>query len=70
MSTQKIRIEVRNGDINKALSLFKKKVFSSGHLLELKERQQFEKPSEIKRKQKQKAKRINWLRIRDENTIY
>ena len=54
-------IEVRNGDVNKALRIFKKKVQEEGVLQEYKERQHYVKPSEKKRKAKQ-AGRKRWLK--------
>lgn len=65
-----ISVKVRNGDINKALRKFKRLTFDSGHLLELKERTQYTKPTTKKRKQKLEAirenkRRVQWLK---ENT--
>tara|TARA_B000000609_G_scaffold147977_1_gene131304 strand:+ start:1957 stop:2178 length:222 start_codon:yes stop_codon:yes gene_type:complete len=54
-------IEVRNGDVNKALRIFKKKVQEEGVLQEYKERQHYVKPSEKKRKAKA-AGRKRWLK--------
>jgi small subunit ribosomal protein S21 len=54
MSVTLIQIEVRNGDINKALKLFKKRVDQSGHIQELKDRREYKKPSVKKREQKNK----------------
>jgi small subunit ribosomal protein S21 len=50
-----VSVKVRNGEIDKALRIFKKRVFDSGHLLELKNRTEFEKPSVTKRKEKKLA---------------
>ena len=47
-------VEVRNGDIGKALKLFKKKVDQSNHIQELKDRREYKKPSVKKREQKNK----------------
>jgi len=47
-----VTIKVRNGDINKALKMFKNKTFDSGHLMELRERQTYTKPKTVRRKQK------------------
>lgn len=75
MATQKVRVEVRKGkdgklDIQRALKLFKNKVEESGHLKELRERQQFLKPSVVKRKQKQDAIRTQiWDRSRDNDIV-
>ena len=46
-------VKKRDGeDINSLLKRFKRKVESSGHLIELRERKHFIKPSAVKRKQK------------------
>lgn len=71
MATQKVKVEVRKGkdgkpDIQRALKLFKSKVEESGHLKELRERQQFLKPSVVKRKQTQQAKRENQWKLERE----
>lgn len=54
-------IEVRNDDVNKAIRIFKKKVQEDGILQEYKERQQYTKPSEKRRKAKM-AGRKRWLK--------
>ena len=50
-----VTIKVRNGDINRALKKFKRAVIESGHIFELKQRQQFTKPTTERRKKKQEA---------------
>jgi small subunit ribosomal protein S21 len=55
MSVTLVTIEVRNGDIAKALKLFKKKVEDSGHLQELRERKEYKKPSVVKREKMNKV---------------
>jgi ribosomal protein S21 len=50
-----VTVYVKNGDINKALKIFKKRTFESGHLLELRDRKQFTKPTTEKRKLKKDA---------------
>ena len=52
-----VSVKVKNRDINKALKIFKRRTMESGHLLELRERQHFVKPSIAKRKAKQQAVR-------------
>jgi small subunit ribosomal protein S21 len=47
-------VEVKNGDIGKALKLFKKKVDQSNHIQELKDRKYYKKPSVVKREEKNK----------------
>jgi ribosomal protein S21 len=56
-------VEVRNGDITRALKIFKKKVMDSGHLLELRERKNYTKPTTKRRLVKQKAIRQNQLNV-------
>jgi small subunit ribosomal protein S21 len=61
-----MEVIVKNGNIEKAMRIFKRKVKKSGLLQEIKERQHYTKPSEkrklakkrgIARVQKEKAKR-------------
>ena len=47
-----ITIEVRNNNIEKALRVLKKKLNKDGQMKELKLRQYYQKPSEIKREKK------------------
>jgi small subunit ribosomal protein S21 len=49
-----VSVEVKNGDIQKALKLFKKKVDQSNHIQELKDRREYKKPSVVKREKKNK----------------
>ena len=51
----KVAVKVRNNNIQKALSKFKRKVKDSDHLYELKDRKQYTKPSVKKRRAKQVA---------------
>lgn len=55
MKTSLVAVKVRNGDLAHALKIFKKKVSASGHIDELRRRQEYIKPSLLKRVQKQKA---------------
>ena len=51
-----IKVEVRKGQsVEKAISVFKKKVKQSGLMLELGERSSYVKPSALKREKKNKA---------------
>ena len=65
-----ITIQVRNGNLEQALRVLKKKSQKVGLLKELKARQYFEKPSEKKRRKKKegianvKKKKAKLLRIR------
>ena len=56
-----IKIEVRNGNLEKAMRVLKKKILKEGLLKEIKQRQYYEKPSE-KRVRKAKEMRINFLK--------
>ena len=68
MGKKLVTRKVRKGDINRALKRFKRAVMDSGHLFELKERQEYTKPTTIRRKQKQKAirnQKIEWMKQND-----
>ena len=54
-----VSVEVRGGDIGKAIKIFKQKCLKSNHIQELKDRREFLKPSVKKRLLKEKAKRDN-----------
>jgi small subunit ribosomal protein S21 len=56
MSVTLVSVEVRNGDIQKALKLFKQRVEKSGHIQELRDRREYKKPSTIKREQRNRIK--------------
>jgi small subunit ribosomal protein S21 len=56
-----LHVEVRNGDFNKALRIFKKKVQEAGIIQEVRDRQQYVKPSETRKKAKA-AGRKRWLK--------
>ena len=59
-------VKVIKGNIQQALKKFKNKTMDSGHLQELRERQQYLKPSIVKRKQKKDAvRKQQWDRERD-----
>lgn len=52
-------VEVRDGNVEKALRKFKKKIQESGLLIELKERETYEKPT-THRKRKKSTARNRW----------
>lgn len=56
-----LHVEVRNGDFNGALRRFKRKVQEAGIIQEVRERQQYVKPSEVRKKAKA-AGRARWLK--------
>lgn len=62
-----VSVKVINNDIARALKSFKRKVNDSGHLQELRDRQEYLKPSTVKRRNKQKAIRLKNIRLNDEN---
>ena len=65
-----ITIQVRNGNVEQALRVLKKKLQKDGLLKELKAKQYFEKPSEKKRRKKKegianyKKKKAKLARVR------
>jgi small subunit ribosomal protein S21 len=62
-----LSVDVRNGDFNGAMRRFKKKVQEAGVLQEIRERQEYTKPSE-KRKKEKAAGRARWLKkLRKQN---
>jgi small subunit ribosomal protein S21 len=63
-----LRVKLKKGDnINKALKRFKQKVRSTKLIKQVRENQYFEKPSQARRKKKQKAIRVNkWKIANDE----
>jgi len=56
-----IKVEVRNGNLEKALRVLKKKIMKEGLMKEMKQKQYYEKPSD-KRVRKAKEMRINFLK--------
>lgn len=56
-----LSVEVRNGDVNSALRKFKKKVQDSGILQEVRERQEYVKPS-VRRARAKSAGRARHLK--------
>ena len=56
-----LAVEVRNGDFNGAMRRFKKKVQEAGIIQEIRERQHYVKPSEVRKKAKA-AGRARWLK--------
>jgi len=66
---KKVSVKVKNGNIQKALSKFKRKVKDSDHLYELKDRREYTKPSVKKRRLKQIAihnQKLEDLKTKDE----
>ena len=66
---KKVSVKVKNGNIQKALSRFKRKVKDSDHLYELKDRKEYTKPSVKRRRLKQIAihnQKLEDLKTKDE----
>ena len=60
-----IKVVVKNNNVEKALSIFKRKVKDSNLIFELREREYYKKPSAIKKEIKNKAKARNyWKKIK------
>ena len=52
-----IEVTVRNGNVEKAMRVLKKKLLKDGMMRELKERQYYQKPSHVKREAKKQSNR-------------
>jgi len=52
-----VSVEVRKGDINRTLKIFKRRSMDSGHLMEVRERRYYKKPTTVRRREKQLAVR-------------
>ena len=50
-----ITVEVRGGNVEKALRVLKKKIMKDGLMKEIRRRQYYQKPSEIKREKKKEG---------------
>ena len=60
-----IKVVVKNNNVEKALSIFKRKVKDSGMMYELREREFFKKKSDIKKEMKNKARaRNHWKKVK------
>jgi len=60
-----IKVVVKNNNVEKALSIFKRKVKDSNLMFELREREFYKKKSEIRKETKNKAKARNqWKKIK------
>ena len=55
MGVSIVIVDCTKQDINKALKEFKRKVIKSGHIMELRNRKEYTKPTTERREQKQKA---------------
>ena len=69
MSKPIVTVKVRKGDINRALKIFKRAVMNSGHIFELRDRQEYTKPTTIRRREKQVAIRNQKIEVMKQNEI-
>ena len=60
-----IEVTVKNNNIEKALSIFKRKVKDSKLMLELREREFYKKPSEIRKEKKARGKIITKIQYKN-----
>ena len=65
-----LRIDVRNNNVEFALKKFKRMVKDSGMMVELRDRQYYEKPSEKRRKKRNLAKSRQRYKSIKENKSY
>ena len=63
-----MKVDVQNDRLDKALKIFKKKIEDSGILKEVRDREQYIKPSE-NRKLKKNAARKRWLKKLDQSKL-
>ena len=61
MREYKRSVDVKDGNVEKALRKFKKKILEDGLLQELRDRETYEKPTTV-RKRKKGAARSRWLK--------
>ena len=60
-----IKVVVKNNNVERALSIFKRKIKDSGLIYELRERECYKKPSVLKKERKNKAKARNyWKKVK------
>ncbi len=60
-----IKVVVKNNNVERAIGIFKRKIKDSNLMYELREREYYKKPSEIKKEIKNKAKARNyWKKVK------
>jgi ribosomal protein S21 len=64
--TVRVEVDVRNGDISRALQIFKRKVLECGHLDIIKGKKEYRKPSVIKRQKMQDAVKEQYKQTKKE----
>ena len=63
---QGLQVEVYNGNIEKAIRVFKKKVKESNIMLDLRNKSYYEKPSKLRREKRNLAKLRNQYKVEKE----
>ena len=67
---QGLQVEVYDGQVEKALRIFKKKVKESNIMLDLRKKSYYEKPSKLRRERKNLAKLRNKYKVEKEQKNY
>ena len=67
---QGLQVEVYDGQVEKALRIFKKKVKESNIMLDLRKKSYYEKPSKLRREKKNLAKLRNKYKVEKEQNNY
>lgn len=64
----RVSVDVKNGNVDRAIRIFNKKVYRSGVLQQYNENQEYKKPS-TKRREKRRQAKYNQM-IEDRKTLY
>lgn len=64
-----MQVDVRDNNINKALSVLKKKLQREGVFKEMRQRQAYEKPSDKKRRLKNEAQRRHYRNMKKNSDL-
>ena len=67
---QGLMVEVYNGDVEKAMKIFKRKVKESNIILDLRKKAYYEKPSKLRREKRNLAKLRNKYNLQKEEKDY
>ena len=67
---QGLQVEVYDGQVEKAIRIFKKKVKESNIMLDLRKKSYYEKPSKLRREKRNLAKLRNQYKVEKEQNNY
>ena len=67
---QGLQVEVYDGQVEKAIRIFKKKVKESNIMLDLRKKEYYEKPSKVRREKRNLAKLRNQYQVEKEKRNY